>query len=138
MYFDGGALVKLVVEEDGSDLAADLWDGYDAAVSSRLSYPEVRAALAAAGRCNRLRRSELHRAESTWKRFWAATRPVELTDTVTPHAGHLASAYALSGADAVRLASLLALDAPETLFAVWDQRLRAGGVAAGVRLAPVG
>ena len=50
VYFDSSAFVKLVVEEDGSEVAATLWDGCDAAVSSRLAYPEVRAALAAAGR----------------------------------------------------------------------------------------
>jgi uncharacterized protein len=47
VYFDSSAFVKLVVEEEGSDLAAALWDGCDAAVSSRLAYPEVCAALAA-------------------------------------------------------------------------------------------
>lgn len=46
-YFDSSALVKLVVEEASSDLAAELWDGCDAALSSRLAYPEVRSALAA-------------------------------------------------------------------------------------------
>ncbi|MCY4493642.1 MAG: type II toxin-antitoxin system VapC family toxin [Acidimicrobiaceae bacterium] len=50
VYFDSSALVKLLVEESGSDVAAALWDGCDAAVSSRLSYLEVCAALAAAGR----------------------------------------------------------------------------------------
>ena len=48
IYFDSSALVKLVVDLVGSDLAAELWDGCDAALSSRLAYPEVRAALAAA------------------------------------------------------------------------------------------
>ncbi len=43
VYFDSSAFVKLVVDEDGSELAAALWDGCDAAVSSRLAYPEVRA-----------------------------------------------------------------------------------------------
>jgi len=32
---------------------------------------------------------------------------------------------------------LLAVGAAETLFAVWDQKLRTGAGAAGVRLAPV-
>jgi predicted nucleic acid-binding protein len=50
VYFDASAFVKLLAEETGSDLAAELWDGCDAAVSSRLAYPEVRAALAAAAR----------------------------------------------------------------------------------------
>ena len=50
VYFDSSAFVKLLVEEAGSELAAELWDGCDAAVASRLAYPEVRAALAGAAR----------------------------------------------------------------------------------------
>ena len=137
VYFDSSAFVKLVVEEVGSEVAATLWDGCDAAVSSRLAYPEVRAALAAAGRAHRLDPAEQSRAEVLWEDFWAATRTVQLTETITAHAGHLASRHALRGADAVHLASLLAVGAAETLFAVWDQQLRIGAEAAGVRLAPM-
>ena len=72
-----------------------------------------------------------------WEDFWAATRTVELTETITAHAGHLASRQGLRGADAVHLASLLAVGAAESLFAVWDQRLRTGAEAVGVRLAPM-
>jgi predicted nucleic acid-binding protein len=38
-YFDSSAFVKLLVEEEGSDFAVDMWDGCDAAVSSRLVTP---------------------------------------------------------------------------------------------------
>ena len=55
VYFDSSAFVKLVVEQDGTDLAAALWDVCDAAVSSRLAYPEVRAALATAARVGRVK-----------------------------------------------------------------------------------
>lgn len=136
VYFDSSAFVKLVVEEDGSDLTADLWDGCDAAVSSRLAYPEVCAALAAAGRARRLDPSEQARAEVTWEEFWVTVRKVELSETISVHAGQLANRYALRGADAVHLASLLTIGSADTLFAVWDQRLRTGAQAAGVRLAP--
>lgn len=135
-YFDSSAFVKLVVEEDGSHVAAELWDGCDAAVSSRLAYPEVRAALAAAGRDHRLAAAEQRRAELAWEEFWAATRTVELTESIAAHAGQLATELALRGADAVHLASLLAVGASETIFVAWDQRLRVGAEAAGVRLAP--
>ncbi len=60
------------------DLAAALWDGCDAPVSSRLAYPEVRAALAAAGCTDGLDRAALRRAELAWEQFWAATRALEL------------------------------------------------------------
>lgn len=138
VYFDSSAFVKLVVDEDGSDLAAALWDGCDAAVSSRLAYPEVRAALAAAGRARRLDLADQARAEAAWEDYWAATRAVELSGFLTTRAGELASQHALRGADAVHLASLLAIGAADTLFAVWDQRLRAGAQSAGVQLAPLG
>lgn len=136
IYFDSSAFIKLLVEEDGSEIAAALWDGCDAAVSSRLAYPEVRAALAAAGRDQRLDVPAQQHAETTWEKYWAGTRPVELTETVTAHAGHLAGQHALRGADAVHLASALAVGAGELVFAVWDQRLRDGAETAGFQLAP--
>lgn len=97
VYFDASAFVKLLTTETGSSLASALWDGCDAALSSRLAYPEVRAALAAAARNHDLTESELADAERDWEDFWAATRPVELTATVEQHAGHLARAHALRG-----------------------------------------
>ena len=136
VYFDSSAFVKLVVDEVDSELAATLWDGCDAAVSSRLAYPEIRSALAAAGRAQRLAPAEQARAESLWEDFWAATRPVEFTEGIAAHAGELASRHALRGADAVHLASVLAVSSAETVFAVWDDRLRTGAAAAGIRTAP--
>ncbi len=138
VYFDSSAFVKLLVEEHGSELAAALWDGCDAAVSSRLAYPEVRAALAAAERSHRLHPFEHARAAAAWEEYWSATRVVEMTERVCRHAGDLAARCGLRGADAVHLASLLAVGAADTLFAVWDTRLRAGAAAVGVNLAPPG
>ena len=55
---------------------------------------------------------------------------------VERHAGHLARTHALRGADAVHLASALAVGDPDLIVAVWDRRLHAGAQAAGCRLAP--
>jgi uncharacterized protein len=136
VYFDSSALVKLLVEETGSDLAAALWDGCDAALSSRLAYPEVCAALAAADRNGDLRRADLYTAERAWGEFWAAIRPVELTEHVARHAGELTRSHALRGADAVHLASALAIGTSDLVLAVWDHRLHAGALAAGLTVAP--
>jgi len=137
VYFDSSAFVKLLVEEEGSALAVDMWDGCDAAISSRLAYPEVRAALAAAGRNHDLGEGDLELAEQAWEEYWAATRPVELTWAVEQHAGQLAPVHALRGADAVHLASALAIGDPELVVAVWDRRLRDGARAAHLRVAPI-
>ncbi|MGH9379152.1 MAG: type II toxin-antitoxin system VapC family toxin [Thermoanaerobaculia bacterium] len=136
VYFDSSAFVKLLVDEEGSDLAAQLWDGCDAAVSSRLAYPEVRAALAAAARDGRLERQAHETAEADWEEFWSATRVIEMSEAVAQHAGGLAQEYALRGADAVHLASALALGTNTVVLAVWDTRLRLGAEAAGLRIAP--
>ena len=136
VYFDSSALVKLVVEEPGTDLASELWDGCDAALSSRLAHPEVCAALSAARRNSDLTEGELRTALAIWDEFWAAVRPVELTPSVERRAGELAGQRALRGADAVHLASALTLGSSDLVVAVWDRRLHAGVVAEQLAVAP--
>ncbi len=136
VYFDTSAFVKLIIEEPASDIAATLWDGCDVAVSSRLAYPEVRATLAAAGRAHRLDARSQRQAEAAWEDFWDAVQPVELTAMVTAYAGQLARQHALRGADAVHLASALALGAEDTLFAAWDRRLRSGAAQTLLQVVP--
>ena len=137
-YFDSSALVKLVVDEVGSDLVAELWDGCDVTVSSRLAYPEVHAALAAAERNRQIDAQGLRNTQESWEMFWSAIRPVELTETVEQHAGRLTGLHALRGADAVHLASALMIGSPDLLVVVWDRRLRAGVIAEGLAIAPAG
>jgi uncharacterized protein len=136
VYFDASAFVKLLVEEPGTDLAAVLWDGCDAAISSRLAYPEVCAALAAAARNHDLSANDHDTADRIWNEYWAATRPVEFTAAVEQHAGQLTRVHGLRGADAIHLASALAIFDPELVMAVWDRHLHAGAQAAGLRVAP--
>ena len=136
VYFDSSALVKLVLDEVGSDIAAVLWNACDAALSSRLAYPEVCAALAAAGRNHDLTPSEVTGAAAGWEEFWASMRPVELSADVERAAGLLAATRQLRGADAVHLASALALGSTDLTVAVWDKRLHAGAAAVGLAVAP--
>ena len=136
VYFDSSALVKLVLDEHGSDIAAALWNGCDAALSSRLAYPEVCAALAAAARNHDLTKSEASAAAAEWDTFWASMRPVELSADVEQNAGKLTALHGLRGADAVHLASALALGATHLTVAVWDRRLHATVIAAGLAVAP--
>ena len=135
-YFDSSALVKLVVEEEGTDVASALWDGCDAALSSRLAHPEVCAALAAANRNRDIDDAGFAAAVREWAEFWAAVRPVELTGEVERHAGDLAHRRALRGSDAVHLASALAIGAQDLVVAVWDRRLHEGAAAEQLRVAP--
>jgi uncharacterized protein len=136
VYFDSSALVKLVVEEEGSDIASALWDGCDAPFSSRLAYPEVCAALAAARRNHDLDDRGFEAAITDWEQFWQATRAVELTRDVERHAGELARRRTLRGADAVHLASARALETQDLVVAAWDRRLHESVVAEQLSAAP--
>lgn len=122
-YLDSSALVKLVVEEPGSEQAARLWDGADAVFTSRIGHPEVRAALAAARRNGRLDADTHRRAKTSWGEFRQALRLVELTPRVEDDAADLAERHGLSGFDAVHLASALALAPAPLVMATWDGRL---------------
>ena len=136
VYFDASALVKLLVQEDGSPIAEALWDGCDAAASSRLAHPEVCGALAAAGRNHDLAPKAVDEAFATWLSFWAAIRPIELTAPIEHRAGELARRAGLRGADAIHLASALVIPPNELVMAVWDRRLHAAAVAEGLAVAP--
>lgn len=134
--FDSSAFVKLLVEEPGSELAARLWDQADVVVASRLALPEVVAALAAARRGARLDRASERRARRHWDSFWSATRVVEITAGISAAAAALAGRLVVGGADAVHLASALALVDADPILASWDIRLRTAAMGAGVAVAP--
>lgn len=135
-YFDSSALVKLVVDEHGSEQAAELWDGADAVLSSRVAHPEVRAALAAAQRSGRLDPRAHRSAKAEWEGLRRALRQVEVTEDVENGAADLAESHALSGFDAVHLASALTISEFDVVVATWDGRLHEAARAVGLTTLP--
>ncbi len=133
VYLDTSALVKLVVEEPGSALAAALWDGADLVVTSRLADTEVRAVLASGRRAGRL---EGGHATAEWDRLWPGLHVLELGESVTTAAARLIEQHPLRAADALHLASALELRSPDLVVAVWDEHLAAAARAEGLRVVP--
>ena len=136
IYFDSSALIKLLLEEDGSRLSLELWAAADAAASSRLAYPEVRAALAAARRARRMDADTYVAAKEEWERLWSEIRVVEPAPVVLSAAGDLADSQALRGYDAVHLASALRLGLADVIMVAWDERLRSAAMCLGLGTAP--
>lgn len=136
VYFDSSAFVKLVIRDVGSEAARSLWNGADTVITSGLAYPEVRAALAAGHRAHRMDDDRYRSALRLWERLWHDVATVRV-DARLSEAGELAERFALTGADAVHLASALAFPPEVLLMAVWDRRLRSGATAAGITVAPV-
>jgi predicted nucleic acid-binding protein len=124
-----------VVEEPGSPAMTALWEEADRRLSSRLLYPEARAALAAAGRSRRIDSDVLPDALSELERLWGKLDDIELTPEITSRAGDLADDLALRGADAVHLATAEAVVDTDDLVACADARLATGARTLGLAVA---
>jgi uncharacterized protein len=135
-YFDSSALVKLVVDEPGSEEAARLWDAVDSVLTSRVANPEVRAGLAAARRDARLGAKAYRQAKAGWDELRRTLRLVEVTPRLEQEAGELAEQHALSGFDAVHLASALTVGTVPVVVATWDAPLHRAAQASGLATLP--
>jgi uncharacterized protein len=110
-YVDTSTLLKLVVEEPGSEMAAVIWDSADALASVVLVVVEARAALAAASRAGRLTEPQHREAKQEAATLIEELHLVEVTDDLITAAADLAEAENLRGYDAVHLASALLVGA---------------------------
>lgn len=136
-YVDTSALVKLLLrEEGGSELVRGILDASDVAVTSRVTYPEGRAALSAAMRAGRLVAHEHARSKRDLDRALAALTIVELDPRVARAAGDVSERFALRAYDAVHLASALVVDEGDTVVVTWDRALANAAGAAGLGVAP--
>lgn len=136
VYFETSAFFKLVVDEEGSAEAAELWDAAHRVVASRLMYPEARAALAAAARAGRVTSSELRLVRSRLESRWNQVEIIEIDDEIARASGDLAESHALRGYDSVHLASAVALADETSILATWDLDLRMAALENGLQVAP--
>ena len=110
-YVDASSLLKLVIEEEGSDRAEMVWDAADALASVTLVVVEARAALAAAARGARLTPDQHEEAKTALSELTGDLHLVEVTDDLILRAADLAEVETLRGYDAVHLAAALHLEA---------------------------
>jgi hypothetical protein len=110
-YVDTSTLIKLLIDEAGSDRAGEIWDREPSLVSVALVEVEARSALAAANRADRLTDGEHRRAKRALPRFLGQMDLVGVTTELVSAAAHLAEREALRGYDAVHLAAALLADA---------------------------
>jgi uncharacterized protein len=124
-----------VIAEDGSELVSELWATPHPAASSILSYPEGRAALAAALRGRRLDAAAHRRALDDFESLQDELTLIGIDRQLARHAGQLAETFALRGYDAVHLAAALSSAGVITLVS-WDHDLRNAAVQNGCAIAP--
>ena len=92
-------------------------------MSSRLVYPEARAALAMAHRMDRVSPIQLRAAVEEFEALHDQLDLVEVTNEVVRDAGQLAEQFGLRGYDAVHLASARVVTDPDLVLAAGDQGL---------------
>jgi len=110
-YVDTSTLIKLIVDEEGSERAELIWHSADSLASIRLIVVEARAALAAAACSNRISADQLHMAKAELAPFVDDLHLVEVTQDLIESAAQLAETESLRGYDAVHLAAALFVDA---------------------------
>ena len=110
-YVDTSSLLKLLVDEEGSDHVGWLWDTAEVVASVSLVVVEACAALAAAERGARLTAAEHRRAKTELDVLVAELTIVGVTEDLVVQAAGLAHSEALRGYDAVHLAAALTVGA---------------------------
>jgi hypothetical protein len=116
-YVDTSSMLKLLIEEDGSERAELIWDTADVRASAALIVVEARAALAAAARDARLTAAKHREAKGELAALVDQLSIVEITETLIAEASDLADREALRGYDAVHLAAALTVEADVVMSA---------------------
>jgi uncharacterized protein len=110
-YVDTSSLLKLLIDEDGSERAGLIWDTADVLAAAALIVVEARAALAAAERVTRLTAAQHRQTKVQLVALVDELTIVEVTEQLITEAADLAEAEALRGYDAVHLAAALTIEA---------------------------
>lgn len=111
VYVDTSSLLKLLIDEDGSDSVELIWDTAGVLASTALIAVEARAALAGAERISRITAAQHREAKDGLVALVDELSIVEVTEGLIAEAADLAEQEALRGYDAVHLSSALTIGA---------------------------
>jgi len=105
LYLDTSSLARIYVSEHGSDEVRGLVAGAAVVATSRVAYPELRAALARRRRERTLRPAAFKAAKDAFEADWTRYVVVDVTSAICRDAGDFAERYGLRGFDSLHLAS---------------------------------
>jgi predicted nucleic acid-binding protein len=133
-YFDTSAVVKLLIEEPGSEIVERVWHATDARVCATVGYTETAAALGRAGGTGRLSPAAVRRSVLGLATIWTSFHRTVVDDELASHAANLALTHGLRGFDAVHLAAAVAT---AELLVTADQSLLVAAQSVGLSVADV-
>ena len=137
LYLDSSALVKLYVREAHSAEMLALARKSPQWLCHQVGYVEVRAALAAAERFERISAQARSQAVVRFVKDWRHISQVQLDDALLERAAELAEGFGLRGYDSVHLAAANRIrDAvgEQLVFASFDERLNRAARLIGIHL----
>lgn len=127
LYLDTSSLVKLYVEESGSQGVRDRIEASTIVATSSIAYTEARAALARRRRERSLGAAALVSARKALETDWPRYFTVEVTSALCREAGQFAERYRLRACDSVHLAAFAEMvgsaGAHDTRFSSFDVAL---------------
>ena len=136
LYLDTSSMVKLYVEEEGSQAVRSQVSEATAVATSTIAYVEARAAFARKHREGGLSDEEYDRILAGLRHEWAAYLAIGVSEAIITLAGDLTERHDLRGFDAIHLASALALrDKLQSaiVFSCTDERLKVAAEAQKLR-----
>ena len=135
-YLDSSALVKLFLDEPGSDIARDVWESGALLATNRISHAEVACALETAVRADRYAPGAVDPEVIDGTFLSESAELIEADAVVVDLAAVVGVRYGLRGMDAIHVASAMQLvDFGSTLVS-WDERQRAAALAEGLPVYP--
>ena len=135
VYLDTSALVKLYVDEIGSDRIRDITHQASVISTSKIAYAEARSAFARKQKEGGFSPHILRKIVEDFNRDWESFFVIEITDGLIRSAGDLAEKYILRGFDSIHLASVIQLKnktRSETYFSSTDLRLNQSAEKEGI------
>ena len=136
LYLDTSSIVKLYVDETGTDRVQHLVEAADVVVTSVVAYAEMRAALAKILRMDRLTKPEVTSIKKLFESDWDKTLRIAPDERIIRRAGDLAERYGLRGYDSVHLAAAesLVIDQRHPVhFASFDDSLNEAAARLGLQ-----
>jgi len=139
-YFDSSSIVKWFFDEPLMEMATEVRDNAEIAVTSHIAFPEMMSAFNRACKEKRCTRSEMDLVRSEFLSIWPDFQKVKLNDMLAHRAGELIFRHNLKGFDSLHLASALLLKEEsrqlEIFFSSFDNNLNKAAHKEGFRIHP--
>ena len=139
IYLDTSALVKLYIDEDGSDIVNDRTDRATIVSTSRIAYAEALSAFVQCKNEKVLSKKNYDKCITCFKFDWEMYFVIEASEKVIKIAGDLIEKHSIRGFDSIHLASAMVLrkEINQSIdFMCWDNRLLEAAKKEGFKTCP--